>query len=250
MYSVDDTLAGGLPHSDIHGSTPARGSPWLFAACHVLHRLLVPRHPPNALLSLEIALGLDPRVSTMHRNHPQTANRPRRAPRIDPGNSFSAKRNHLRSAHNRSITPPGPHRSAHAQWNLHASEHHTIAGRPRLSPRTFRSDMRWLRPETHQNLIHPDKDHPWPSSPDLIRRSPRNAPPTGDTNGTARAATRNTNSAEFFHFSRYSPPEPRHRRHHWWRRSGSNRRPPACKAGALPAELRPQFQRNGGPGRI
>ena len=47
-------LPGGLPHSDIHGSTPARGSPWLFAACHVLHRLLVPRHPPNALLILDI----------------------------------------------------------------------------------------------------------------------------------------------------------------------------------------------------
>jgi hypothetical protein len=47
-------LRGGLPHSDIHGSTPARGSPWLFAACHVLHRLLVPRHPPNALLILDI----------------------------------------------------------------------------------------------------------------------------------------------------------------------------------------------------
>ena len=44
---------GGLPHSDIHGSTPARGSPWLCAACHVLHRLLVPRHPPNALIALE-----------------------------------------------------------------------------------------------------------------------------------------------------------------------------------------------------
>jgi hypothetical protein len=55
MYSVSDTPKGGLPHSDIHGSTPARGSPWLFAACHVLHRLLVPRHPPNALLTLEIA---------------------------------------------------------------------------------------------------------------------------------------------------------------------------------------------------
>ncbi len=26
---------------------------------------------------------------------------------------------------------------------------------------------------------------------------------------------------------------------HWWSLSGSNRRPPACKAGALPAELRP-----------
>src|ERR1700760_39853 len=61
MYSCNDTLAGGLPHSDIHGSTPARGSPWLFAACHVLHRLLVPRHPPNALLSLEIHVPrLDP----------------------------------------------------------------------------------------------------------------------------------------------------------------------------------------------
>jgi hypothetical protein len=54
MYSCNDTLAGGLPHSDTHGSTPARGSPWLFAACHVLHRLLVPRHPPNALLILDI----------------------------------------------------------------------------------------------------------------------------------------------------------------------------------------------------
>ena len=47
------SLRSGLPHSDIHGSTPARGSPWLFAACHVLHRLLVPRHPPNALLVLK-----------------------------------------------------------------------------------------------------------------------------------------------------------------------------------------------------
>src|SRR5258708_3784265 len=52
MDSCNDTPKGGLPHSDIHGSKPARGSPWLFAACHVLHRLLVPRHPPNALIIL------------------------------------------------------------------------------------------------------------------------------------------------------------------------------------------------------
>jgi hypothetical protein len=43
-------LRGGLPHSDIPGSTSARLSPGLFAACHVLHRLSVPRHPPDALL--------------------------------------------------------------------------------------------------------------------------------------------------------------------------------------------------------
>jgi hypothetical protein len=29
-------------------------------------------------------------------------------------------------------------------------------------------------------------------------------------------------------------------RRFWWRMTGSNRRPPACKAGALPAELIPQ----------
>ena|SRR6516225_429855 len=30
----------------------------------------------------------------------------------------------------------------------------------------------------------------------------------------------------------------------WWRMTGSNRRPPACKAGALPAELIPQSKHN------
>src|SRR3954452_24157219 len=51
MDSARDTLSGGLPHSEIPGSTIARISPGLFAACHVLHRLSVPRHPPDALNS-------------------------------------------------------------------------------------------------------------------------------------------------------------------------------------------------------
>ena len=46
-----------FPHSDIHGSKPACGSPWLFAACHVLLRCLVPGHPPYALVRL-ISLSL------------------------------------------------------------------------------------------------------------------------------------------------------------------------------------------------
>ena len=46
----------GFPHSDIPGSKPACGSPRLFAACHVLHRLLAPRHPLYALSSLIIKL--------------------------------------------------------------------------------------------------------------------------------------------------------------------------------------------------
>src|SRR4051812_6041059 len=49
MNSAKDTLSGGLPHSEIPESTIARISPGLFAACHVLHRLSVPRHPPDAL---------------------------------------------------------------------------------------------------------------------------------------------------------------------------------------------------------
>jgi hypothetical protein len=44
----------GFPHSDIPGLMPACGSPRLFAACHVLHRLLPPRHPPCALSNLTI----------------------------------------------------------------------------------------------------------------------------------------------------------------------------------------------------
>ena len=44
---------GGFPHSDILGSKIAPISPRLFAGCHVLRRLPVPRHPPDALFILE-----------------------------------------------------------------------------------------------------------------------------------------------------------------------------------------------------
>ena len=42
----------GFPHSDISGSMLICSSPKLFAAYHVLHRLLMPRHSPCALISL------------------------------------------------------------------------------------------------------------------------------------------------------------------------------------------------------
>src|SRR3990172_2113891 len=71
MYSVNDTpikasstkpdrawvrytgFRGGFPHSEIRGSKVVRTSPRLIAAYHVLHRLLPPRHPSNALKSLD-----------------------------------------------------------------------------------------------------------------------------------------------------------------------------------------------------
>ena len=44
-----------FPHSDISGSQAICASPKLFAAYHVFHRLLVPRHSPYALSCLTIA---------------------------------------------------------------------------------------------------------------------------------------------------------------------------------------------------
>ena len=42
----------GFPHSEICGSKLICSSPQLIAACHVLHRLPMPRHSPYALLRL------------------------------------------------------------------------------------------------------------------------------------------------------------------------------------------------------
>ena len=47
-------LSSGLPHSEIHGSKLILSSPWLIAEYHVFHRLLLPRHSPNALLALDL----------------------------------------------------------------------------------------------------------------------------------------------------------------------------------------------------
>ncbi len=50
----NNEVSGGLPHSEIGGSKPILGSPPLIAEYHVLHRLLLPRHSPNALLALDL----------------------------------------------------------------------------------------------------------------------------------------------------------------------------------------------------
>ena len=51
---IPEVFSGGFPHSDISGSLDICSSPKLFAAYHVFHRLLVPRHPPCALYSITI----------------------------------------------------------------------------------------------------------------------------------------------------------------------------------------------------
>ena len=67
-------LPGGLPHSEIPGSKPARSSPGLIATCYVLHRLSVPRHPPNALITLDL------NDTVMHREQTRASRQTRLKP--------------------------------------------------------------------------------------------------------------------------------------------------------------------------
>ena len=49
--TVLEYCSSGFPHSEIPGSQLICSSPRLIAACHVLRRLLMPRHSPCALIS-------------------------------------------------------------------------------------------------------------------------------------------------------------------------------------------------------
>ena len=56
--TIPEYCSGVLPHSEISGSKLICSSPKLIAACHVLHRLLMPRHSPCALISLTYTLRM------------------------------------------------------------------------------------------------------------------------------------------------------------------------------------------------
>ena len=51
-HTTTEVCSARFPHSEISGSKCICHSPKLFAAYHVFHRLLVPRHPPCALFCL------------------------------------------------------------------------------------------------------------------------------------------------------------------------------------------------------
>ena len=126
-----------MPHSDIHGSKPARGSPWLFAACHVLHRLLVPRHPPNALIALDNHAALTPEGIKN---------------RINPSCTGAIHTIACVAAliQNRPFTQ-------HITQRLCAQSPRSLdAPSQRQSGQTTRPTA---RAETHQNLIHSNKEH-------------------------------------------------------------------------------------------
>ena len=167
---------GGLPHSDTPGSKLARSSSGIFAACHVLHRLLVPRHPPNALLLLN--------QSNQHRNNRRRRRgqnislRHRTAlPSLDQSlihaisNDIADMRYQTISQTHTTFgasvhcnttalrkTPPNK-RDQHGSDKPYGSYHGHLPSPPIAAgsenpPATARKPSCPTRPETHQNLIH------------------------------------------------------------------------------------------------
>ena len=170
--------------------------PWLFAACPRLRRLLVPRHPPNALL----ALNHPTCTETTHKPHsPQTAP--------------STQNNHAQS----SIFPVPEH--VPAMLHLYAFQHTGRSDQP--TPRHVQKRTNLFTRSMNTTY----QDHP------ARHRCIRTSQQTKQSDRIS-LTTYNPTPIASTHTPHFTAQK-------WWRRTGSNRRPPACKAGALPAELRP-----------
>ena len=95
-----------FPHSDIPGSTSVADSPRHIAGSHVLHRLLMPRHPPCALKNLATKML----ASTMQFSNNKQTTSPHPPPPPEPGpqqHSTSPSRYDRRPALQRK-QPPTP----------------------------------------------------------------------------------------------------------------------------------------------
>jgi hypothetical protein len=163
---------GGLPHSDTHGSKPARGSPWLFAACHVLHRLLMPRHPPNALLMLHTKRqtsktpGIKQSMSTHHAQKPSPA-------------SMNTKPQLTNFSQPTAVQPHTAARSCAVLLQILTPEHYgrQQAGRSLALAHhdPFRSDNHPSPPRTNPAAI-PKPRNAWPGTTTESSCAPRSAP--------------------------------------------------------------------------
>ena len=158
----------GLPHSETHGSRAACASPWNIAACRVLLRHPLPRHPSCARKACPQKTYPRPRLRTFF-DAPAGSRAPsgRGLPLL---HSYVTFKVFLSFASGCQRAPP-PRRAAGGNYGM--------VGAPGLEP------------------------------------------------GTSSLSEKRSNQLS------YAPAGT------WWSRRDSNPRHPACKAGALPAELRP-----------
>ncbi len=184
---------GGLPHSDIHGSKPARGSPWLFAACHVLHRLLVPRHPPNALIALHTnnrpVPSAEPKAGARHETYtPCTGTITASADQTARTSLTHVNHSAFTQTPLTTAIPPGgtTHGSRHDPFRSDkspsATTDHTARNPPLNAARPARPS-RPTHPGAHQNQIHNTKEQT-----DTADRPPPHAL-GGDGHGADRGTT-------------------------------------------------------------
>jgi hypothetical protein len=122
LFSAGYSRRSGLPHSEIRGSKFARNSPRLIATCYVLHRLSVPRHPPNALKRLRRETARRGKRDTRDQgqNHPQPGRRlgnPRQTFATKPAHGKAIKQTPRRKTGSLSppITTADRERPAHRQ---------------------------------------------------------------------------------------------------------------------------------------
>ena len=170
-------VEGGFPHSEILGSKLVRSSPRLIAAYHVLHRLSAPRHPPDALTTLDYSHDRCPLGS-------------RQRSKKDPSSDFSKDVIFACQAYP-ALTAAG--RGWFAELGRPLAEY--------AASLRFQTSARPTHERGGANL----------------RQDPQ-------------ALTRPMDTGYVL----------LNRSKEWWSLSGSNRRPEACKATALPAELRPR----------
>ena len=177
----------------------------------------------------------------MHRNHPsEPVISHQRSGSDKPARRMAASR----SAHNRSPIRPSPARTQSppngtpTPLNALAAADGPLARNPPVRHRDQ------ARPETHQNLIHTDKEQHAPQPgrqrprrPSAPRHAPNHQLLLRDTTPALSLGTSRQTAADR---ANTLPRTDTDADRPAWRRSDSNRRPPACKAGALPAELRPR----------
>jgi hypothetical protein len=259
----------------MRGSTLARNSPRLIAACHVLHRLLAPRHPPDALLSRSRPVPPPPpspspptrrrrqRTTEPAPNHAHTHARP---PRLTTPTTAAAHDDDTQTPLTRTLTHTRAASRAPCAWPA-GRRNNTPPPRPppTMGARHYSTRSSFTMPKSADRAVCTRARGRGRASPPSSR-----APPPGRHRGRAsataaaatglleaipprprpgtrcrRAGQRGRQTGRLARL-RVGAPPPRARRRHvgrptaaGWRRSDSNRRPPACKAGALPLSYAP-----------
>ena len=189
----------GFPHSEIAGSKLIRSSPTLIAAYYVLHRLCTPRHPLNAL-------------KTLDRSHYQCPQHHRH-----------------RSPLEGSMTTSSGLSIANASLRQHFDRSDQIN-------------------QISRGIFVPPRGAGQTGQKAISLRCRKIRMLRAKAAKTSKLALL-ISHVVYFRDQNQSPSQPRSKvpiqpNGWWWSQTGSNRRHPACKAGALPAELWPHSLSN------